>query len=306
MRTPNTHTDTKLLFDSKDASTLTEAKDRSTKWNDATVKLSDESLFGVVTVYDNIGAPEKVLEESRTELTKHFPKIEGDFSVHTHCQFCGQKLVYVAVIVGIDRVKRDDVTVYQIGCDCVGKIFGTMWYGYRTANDAKKILTEAAKVRRRKEEYATKYAKELAWLNSLPDMLIVRKSFLVDIKKIITTGSREITPKMEKYLRVLMHDKELDAKNFAKATILIDTQIEKVQGILRMVEEKDDVNARQTQYSAYTFVKSVLDRLEQWRRPLTDAQMQGLNSVYIRYTKAKNIANSQTQLMKGNPNDVPW
>lgn len=295
-----------LLFDPADASTLTEAKDKSTKWSVDTVRLSDESLFGIVTVYDNLGTPEKVLDESHNELAKHYQKIGGDFSVHSHCQFCGQKLVYVAVIVGIDRVNRETATVYQIGCDCVGKIFGESWYGYRTANDAKKTLVEAAKVRRRKEEYATKYAKELAWLNSLPDMLIVRKSFLVDIKKIITTGSREITEKMEKYLRVLMHDKELDAKNFAKASILINTQIEKVQSILKLVESQVDATELHAPWSSYDFVKSILDRLIQWRHPLSQAQMDGLNKVYVRYMKSILPESKLNPNMKGNPNDVPW
>jgi len=294
---------TSLLFDVNDPNTMTRPKDVSTKWSKSTVDVARSSRYGVVTVYDNNYGATSVLKESKTRLTSVLPKVNGSWDVHTHCEWCGQALDYVAIIVGIND--KNESTVSHIGCDCVGKIFGINWFGYRNADNAKKVLVEAAKSRRRAEEYPVKYAKELLWLKSVPEFLRNKHQFLNDMIEIIEKGSRPISKKMENYLKSYMSRKEFDPKTFASAKLEIDKTLEKLTMILRLVESVDTTeDARSKPWSAYSFVRSIKERFEMYHSPLTAKQMEGLNKVYTRYkgfTK-KSIENK----MKGDANEIPW
>jgi len=292
-----------VLFDIKNPSTMTRLVDVSTKWKDSTVAMANSSKYGVVMVYDNSYGAKEILAESEKSIKTMVPKVAGSWDVHTHCEWCGQRLDYVAVIVGIEN-RTGDAHVSHIGCDCVGKIFGTAWSGYRIADSAKKILVVTASRRRRAIEYPVKFAKELAWLDSLPEFLLKRNTFLTDMKSNLRTGDRPMSKKMVTYLHILMHKKEYDPKNFAIAKQEIDKTREKLRGILHLVEEIDSEDVRYQPWSAYSFVKSIMDKFEQYHNPLTRKQMDALNRVYVRYS-GKRIKRTENQ-MKGNPNEIPW
>jgi len=298
----NPKSDSILLFDAKDKSTMTRPKDVSSKWSKSTVAVANSSVYGVVTVYDNSFGAKEVLTESAKSVRKMIPKVSGSWDSHSHCEWCGQKLDYVAVIVGLDR--NNDATVHHIGCDCVGKIFGIRWYGYRNASNAKKALMDAAKKRRRAVEYPIKYVKELAWLDAVPEFLLVKNSFLVDMKKIMRSGERAVSKKMENYLASIMKRKEYDPKNFATAKQEIDKVLDKLRGILHMVEEVDNEDMRRNSWSAYNFVKSITESYSQWHRALTPKQMEALNRVYVKYRDAR--LKKTTNQMKGDVNAIPW
>jgi hypothetical protein len=301
---PMTDKNEKILFDVKDPSTMTRPKDVSKKWRDAQVAMANSSKYGVVTVYDNNYGAREVLDECKTEVKKMLPNVGGSWDVHTHCEWCGQALDYVAVIVGIENGSHD-AWVNHIGCDCVGKIFGIHWFGYRNADGAKRKLIEAAKIRRRAVEYPVKYAKELAQLESLPEFLLTKNTFLKDMKRILRDGSRAVSKKMENYLRATLARKEYDPKSFAAAKIEIDKTLEKLDMILKMVESVDTTDElRAKPWSAYNFVKSIKDKYDTYHSPLTQKQMEALNRVYVKYRDAK--VKKNTNQMKGNPNDIPW
>jgi len=301
--TSNTNTKS-VLFDVKDPSTMTTPQDVSTKWSKSTVAMATHSMYGVVTVYDNNFGAKEVLFESRKAIQTAFSKVVGSWDVHTHCEWCGQKLDYVAVVLGISTGKPN-ATVHHIGCDCVGKIFGMRWYGYRNAENVRKTLILAASKRRRAVEYPVKYAKEIAWLDSLPEFLLKKNGFLVDMKKVLRTGERVMSKKMDNYLHALMAKKEYDPKKFATAKLEIDKTLEKLNGILHIVEEVDATEeARSKPWSAYAFVKSIMERFERYHSPLSQKQVDALNRVYVKYRDVRIKKN--TNQMKGNPNDIPW
>jgi len=300
---PSSDKNEKILFDVNDPQTMTFPKDVSTKWSKSIVAASLSTKFGVVTVYDNSFSANEVLAECKKDVRKMVPKAKGSWDIRHHCDWCGQKLDYVAVIVGIDN-GTGDAYVNHIGCDCVGKIFGITWFGYRSASEVKKKLIDAAKKRRRAIEYPVKYAKELAWLDSVPEFLLIRNSFLVDMKKIMRTGERAVSKKMENYLRAIQSRQEYDPKTFASAKQSIDKTLEKLHGILHMIEEVDDEDMRMKSWSAYGFVKSITEKFVAWHSPLTQKQMDALNRVYVKYRDARLDAN--TKQLKGNASEIPW
>lgn len=293
-----------ILFDVNDPDTMTQPADVSTKWNNATVVLATSSRYGVITVYDNSYNATKVLAESKTSTEKMISNINGSWDIHTHCDWCGQKLDYVAVIVGIED-GTNKATINHIGCDCVGKIFGIRWFGYRNTVEVKKKLIADAKKHKRSAEYPKKYAKELAWLDSLPAFLLNKNTFLVDMKKIMRSGEREVSKNMESYLHALQERKEYDPKTFATAKQEIDKTLEKLRGIMHLIEEVDASSiARNSQWSAYNFVKSIMEKFERYHSPLTKKQMDALNRVYVKYRDSRIKKN--TNQMKGDPNVIPW
>jgi hypothetical protein len=294
-----------ILFDVNDPTTLSRPKDISTKWSKSTVQMTNTTEFGVVTVYDNSFGASDVLYPTRKRLKSYFPYVKGSWDIHTHCEWCGQSLLYVAVIVGIDERDRSKSTVHHIGCDCLGKIFGINWYGFRSAADVKIRLINEAKKRRRVMNYSVTYAEELVWLDSLPEPLLKKNTFLVDMKRIIRSGDRIVSKKMADYLSGLMKSKEYDPKQFAIAAVEIANTTEKILGVLRLVESVDTTDeVRCKSWSSYSFVKSIFDKYERWHRPLTKKQMSALNNVYVKYKNS--FSKKTTTQMTGDASEIPW
>lgn len=304
---PRTPMTSSVLFDINDRSTLATPKEKSVKWKKVTATI-DNSLFGVVTVYDRTYGAQDVINESRTALTKMLGSVSGVWDVHDHCDFCGQSIDYVALIVALGMFNT--ATVYHIGCDCVGKIFGVKWFGYRNADSARNRLVEAARARRRAAEYPVKFAANIAWLESMPPFVIRQSAFLMDMKRIMKSGEREVTKKMLAYLESFKQRKEFNGGSFADARAEHDRTVEKLTLVLRLVEEVDDTDdKRNAKWSAYSFVKSVLDRFEQWHRPLTRAQMEAINRVFVRYKKIQSdraLGTTVENKMSGDAAVIPW
>jgi hypothetical protein len=303
-----------LLFDIKDPHAMTFPKNVSAKWSKSTVAMADTTKFGVVTVYDNKYAAKEVLAESKFAVHAMIPRIiHGSWAPVTHCEWCGQKLDYVAVIVGIDN-KTKDAMVHHIGCDCVGKIFGVRWFGYRDASEAKRKLVESAKARSRKEKYAVEYVKYIMWMLSIPPDVMERTHFLKDMYEILTTGCKVFTKGMETVVVRMMADPKFTKVGAEKLKVQTTDIVNRIDLLLKLIASVDGDGQSGTK----SFVTSVRSNVEKWGK-LTEGQKNALNKVHVRYTERKTALEAKKQLktdlglsnatlvVPSNPTDeIPW
>jgi hypothetical protein len=301
-----------LYFNPKDLKTLAFVKDKSVKWNSGASDLVDVSMFGVVTVYDNNFEYKKVFDNVSSELKKLYPSFSHSFKKTEHCEFCGQSIMYVAIIIAIDKSDPEKIDFRQIGCDCLGKIFGTTWSGFRDADSIKKILVGQAKIRSRKEKYAVKYKHYIDWLNLLPSAILEHKQFLRDMKTVLTTGSKVFSENMEQYLKSLTTAKDYSQENLKTLGTTVESVIAKLEHLLKLVSDTDKDNITKP-WSAYEFVNSVLTQTRNNYRVPTLKQMLSINKVYDRYTKIrvkiapKNASAVTTSQLTNPPTvDMPW
>lgn len=288
-----------IVFNPIDKKTLTEVSNLSTKWNINVRSQIDGNAFALATVYDNSYFGDTFVQ-LKDVMNKYYPNSDVELKPVNHCEFCGQMIIYVAIIVGINKTDSMKFTTHQIGCDCVGKIFGVKWYGYRTASSAKTVLVNQAKIRARKEKYAKQFSQFIEWLNYLPETLINRNGFLVSMKKLLNTGERSMTDNMIKYLTKLYQSREFDLRHFAIHQAELDRNIEKVRSCLILVKDIDGDNIHKS-WSSYSFVCSILNNLEKWHK-ISPNQMIALNKVYDRYSK-KRIA---SKFVVPEDENIPW
>lgn len=249
----------------------------SRKWYKEAVVLVDEYDFDLSTVYDNSFAPADV---------------HGAPPV-TNCQFCGQAIRYVAVIAGKPKfAESKNVANYkQIGCDCLEHVLGRNWKHFASAMRQLKVLVDAAKVESRKKRFAVKYKAYIDWIDSLPTWLIEKKEynwsnrFILDMKRILTTGEKDFSKKMQMYMDNLMKDPRYDTSKVVETKSTVETEVRKMRELLAMIE-KVDGNHIHDSYSAYGFVNSILNYAIK-HNGASRSQLNALNKVWLRYTNRK-------------------
>lgn len=255
----------------------------SKKWYPAAKQLVKNYDFSLVSVLDN----------EYSDATKN-------------CQFCGQHLRYVAVIEGTAKGAPSHLPItQQIGCDCLERVLGTTWKHYSQAMSQYKTLVEAAKVESRKEKNKEKYADHIKWLEET--VPLVKERFLNDMLRILTTGDKVFSPKMEKYLLYYMNNPKYNGLKMVQNLSKVPSQKEVTKGLLDKIVEVDG-NRIHESMSAYGFVLNVLNRIEH-QNGLTPKQMEALNKVKARYDKMNAVVvDTDPNHIKADMTDanVPW
>ena len=140
-----------------------------------------------------------------------------------------------------------------------------------------------------REEYKKLYSTERKWLGDNLELLKDDK-FMMDMYTILITGSRKMTPKMIEAVRKNMNSTQYDPIKMIERQEKIKPILEKIHMVLELVKEvdegKDDYYVKN--YSALSFVSSIMSQLKK-RGKLSEKQMAGLNKVYKKYIKMKEL-----------------
>ena len=263
----------------------------SKKWSPEALNDVATYDFSLETVYSNNGKPLAV----------------------KNCQWCGQRIVYVAVVKGASKSALGTDVERHIGCDCLAHLLGTSWRYYGTMNRQVKTLKDAASVESRRVKYETQYAKEIVWLQSLCFYLPGGSSmtttgyagkFLSDMLIILTTGNKQYSPKMNAYLQKLMEDKRFQPATVTKMTALQNTELTKIQTLLKLIEEVDG-GMIHTQKSSYDLVFSVMGYVTKMNGA-TRKQLDMLNKIFARYTAMKKKKTEVKTTMNLNDPNIPF
>lgn len=262
----------------------------SVKWDENAKNLVENFDFDLERSYRNHG-----------NFTFAPKDIHGQPPV-THCQFCGQNIVYVAVIAGKSKFAPDTtaVPVYrQIGFDCLERVLGRYWKHYHTAMSQYKTLMQEAAQESRAKRYPVKYKEYIDWIQALPTFLTENRAynytnyFIKDMLKILTTGSKIFSPKMEEQLKRLMNDPRYDAKKAIETNQLQRVEQSQIEKLLNLIKEIDGDKIHE-KYSSYGFVNSVLTYVVK-NNGAKRAQLDALNNVYKRYTEIKRKRDEATK-----------
>lgn len=209
------------------------------------------------------------------------------------CDFCGSNLIYVAEIVGESIVPTSDDSYknYEVGFDCLNLVFGDEWEDHRKADRVLKQMRNEATQERRKEKYADEYADMIEWLNRKHYQEFINANrFLVNMREILTTGSKVFTTLMQNGVRRFM-ERSYDAEEYArKLKRHKEVVLPKIKLIYDMVVRMDSIDViengnqfrRVPKWSAYNFVSSVYFQARDNNR-VSSAQLSALEKVYNRY-----------------------
>ena len=268
----------------------------SRKWHAEAVRLVGEYDFSLEIVYDN--------------GVSHLP-VHGQ-QVVQNCQFCGQSIRYVAVIAGTSKFAGStSVSNYQqIGCDCLEHVLGKSWKHYGTMKSQLKTLVDAAKVVSRQKRYAEKHKDLIAWLESLPQSLLENQQyrwtnrFLIDMKRILTTGCKDFTKNMEAELNRKMKDPRYDVTKAPETVKVVANEADKIRQLLKTIEEVDGASIHE-RWSGYSFVNSVLAYTIK-NNGATRAQLDALNKVWVKYQTKKTAMKSVAVKLATNDPAIPY
>ena len=211
------------------------------------------------------------------------------------CDFCGNNLIYVAVIEGDSLVEANTMDkctkkVYNVGLDCLQLTLGTEWAYYTQVDREIKRLKKIAATKSRAKKYAVKYKDLIDWFNSLHPEQLKSNSFYVSMYRILTTGERVFTDNMEKAIRNKMGKVRMSVNEYdEKLKHHKDVVIPRIKTLRDLVMEVDGIELHTVdipKFSAFEFVNSVLAFATKVRK-ITPGQIEGLNKVHIRYTKMK-------------------
>ena len=249
--------------------------ENSKRWDDEAKKLVAEYDFDLDHVYSVAHSPIDV---------HGAPPVKN-------CQFCGQKLWYVAIIIGKPKFADAKTGIYrQIGCDCLERVLGENWHHYSTAMSQLKTLKEAAAKEARQKKYAEKYPDFIKWLAVIVTTSLIENKqynwvnwFIKDMYLILTTGSKIFTPKMEDYLKSLMKDPRYQPAQSTQILKIVTVEVDKVRKLLDLIEQVDGTHIYES-HSAFKFVNSVLNYVIK-NNGATQAQLDALNKVYASYKK---------------------
>jgi|TARA_Y100000310_G_scaffold198795_1_gene198780 hypothetical protein len=138
---------------------------------------------------------------------------------------------------------------------------------------------------KRKEEYASKYSKEIEAL----DIIIKnndKNDFIISMYNVLISGDRQFTQKMHNAVLNIMSDPRYDIVKQIKIKHEIQPIVEKIKKIYEIVEyvDKNKSSYYKAQYSALPFIKDVKEYVET-RYKITKNQMEGMNKVYRKYKK---------------------
>lgn len=219
----------------------------SSRWKNDIMEVVKKHDFGLVNVYDA------------------GPTFRQD---DHQCDFCGSHLRYTAEIGAEDDPKVE----YKVGLDCLEHAMGTSWSHMQDVERKIKDLKEEAKRKRRKEEYAEEFEKEIEWLEEY--LSISENDFLESMYEVLTTGESKFSRGMEEAVHDNMRVVDLD--ELRKKEKWIQSVIERLESLLEMIEESSKNDG------AYSFVNSVLDYAKD-NRQVSDKQLEAVNDVYERY-----------------------
>jgi hypothetical protein len=207
------------------------------------------------------------------------------------CQFCGTRLVYVALIDGVPFFAETKHPIHKrIGCDCLERVLGDTWKYYNQMQSELKTLKEIVAAEKRKAKYAVDYAKEIEYLSVLPEKLEGEwlrdwsLRFLFDMRKILTTGSKKLSDNQIEYLRKMIardliadFRRRLDADDFK-----IGEWTKRIASLLQMIESVLGPKIHEPNNNDYSFVNSILNYMN-FNKKLTPNQMQALNRKFEYY-----------------------
>ena len=208
------------------------------------------------------------------------------------CQFCNTHLVYVALIDGVPFFAETKIPIHKrIGCDCLERVLGDTWKYYNTMQSQLKTLKEIVAAERRKAKYAEVYKKEIEYLSILPDTIEGvwardwTMRFLIDVKKILNTGSKIISKNQIYYLgkaiernAIADFQRKLDVDSFK-----IAEWTERIARLLQMVEQVMGPTIHDKPNNDYGVVNSILNYMN-FNKKLSPKQMELLNGKYKYYS----------------------
>jgi hypothetical protein len=230
------------------------------------------------------------------------------------CDFCGNNLIYVAVIEGdslIEANTMDKCTkkVYNVGMDCLQLVLGEEWVYYRQAKREIAKLKKEAAAKRRAKKYAVKYKDMFDWFESLHPEQIKKNYFYRSMLHILKTGERVFTPNMEKAIRNKMDKTKISADEYEeKLKHHKEVVIPRIGKLLDLVKEVDNIDKNTydiPKWSAFDFVYSVLSNAIE-RNRLTPGQKDALNKVHVRYTKKKKEMSTVNKGKELDTSNIPY
>jgi len=213
------------------------------------------------------------------------------------CDFCGNSLIYVAEIKGIQtKPTSSPIQNHSIGFDCLQLVFGRQWNDYRKAKREIDKLKFQAACKKRAAEYLVRYKDIIEWFNSLHSDNINNNNFLFNMKDVLFNGSRVFTIAMEGVLRRKMTTQkmipadEYDKKISHHRNIVIP----RIKTLISLICEVEGIRhpddpmtaSRCDKWSAFPFVNSVYTQAKTLNR-LTENQIKALNGIHVKYTKMK-------------------
>ena len=135
---------------------------------------------------------------------------------------------------------------------------------------------------KRKAEYSEMYKAEIEWFTK--NLVEVSKDkFLMDMYKILLTGSRPMSPKMVGAIHKGMNSWKFDIVERTKRQEKLNPIIKKIKVLLEVIEKVDGAKIN-TKYSAYGFVESVHKQATK-NLSLTEKQMTALNKTFKKYNE---------------------
>jgi hypothetical protein len=225
------------------------------------------------------------------------------------CDFCGNNLIYVAVIDGTLLSGGNSNKTYNVGLDCLGLVLGKGWAYYNVAKREIAKLKKIAAAKKRAEKYAVKYKDMIDWFNSLHPEQLKKNYFYLSMYRILTTGSRVFTENMESVIRSKMGKIKISKEEYdEKLKHHKEVVLPRLQTLLNLVKEVDGITDEMSiydlpKYSAYSFVLDVFGDAKRKNR-LTPGQIEALNRVHVRYTKRKKgMGEKRVEI---NTSDIPY
>lgn len=232
------------------------------------------------------------------------------------CDFCGNNLVYVAVIEGDSLVEANTVDkctkkVYDVGLNCLQLVLGEEWIYFRQAKrEIAKLKKEAAK-KKRAEKYAVQYKDMIDWFKSLHPEKLKTNYFYLSMYRVLTTGERVFTENMESAIRNKMGKISMSADEYEeKLKHHREVVLPKIRRLVQTIKELDDITDDMSiydvpKYSAYGFVLDVLAFATKSNR-LTPNQVIALNKVRDRYIKKKKQTENVTKGKELDTSKLPY
>lgn len=263
----------------------------------------------------------KVVESKGMSLTSRRWKLDvkgivNDYNFklsHVHgdtgkCDFCGNPLVYVAVIDG-ENLRDKSIKTYGIGLDCLQLVLGTEWAYYLQVDREIKRLKKIAAAKSRAKKYAVEYKDIIEWLTGFHPEYVKKNLFYRDMIAILTEGKKVFSKNMEKVLRSRMGKIRMSVAEYdEKLKHHKEVVIPRIAKLLDLVKEVDNINENTfdiPKYSAFNFVYSVMSSAIE-RNTLTPGQKDGLNKVYVRYTKMKKERGAMSTKKEVDMSGIPY
>ena len=206
------------------------------------------------------------------------------------CEFCGTRIIYAARILGRPFHAPTEIPVAKrIGCDCLTRVLGETWRDYGAMESQLKTLKDIVAGEKRKAKYAETFKKEIAYLECLDTESRGwnwESRFMIDMKKILTTGSKIMSKNMIYHLQKLVErDVLANLKRQANADMFeVGEWSKRIADLLVMIEKVMGPQIHATEKNDYTITNSILNYLNN-QRTLSVKQMNLLNQKWEYYSR---------------------